>query len=419
MAVVIAAQVTPEPIAGPAGELILSDAAPTVASDGGATGDVEAPSSPITAMRTTETQLTNSLTNPLAGPWMEPQAGAPTEATAEPPSAAGELVVNLPGEAASQAATEVTGNPVGQSVESMATAEETESAAAALEPNVSSDEQLAATAEADDVPQANAGAASSATTDDEKPRGKTHRAANSAVDGVQAQGNTEPRVPSPEVDSSSTSLDEAATALTPDPTAQLQDRKTEKAALAVKAVATDATGGDLGPQARDSTVTQSATVSQGSGQTASAGEQMDRVRFVQRVARAFESIGGDGGSNRLRLHPPELGSLRLELTLRNGAMNAHLEADTPAARNLLLDNLPALRERLAQQNIKVEQFDVDLADQGTNGSWQQPSDQAHPETGQPGGGARPRKPPESTAENTSAARTAPRYGEGSGFDVTI
>jgi flagellar hook-length control protein FliK len=39
---------------------------------------------------------------------------------------------------------------------------------------------------------------------------------------------------------------------------------------------------------------------------------------------------------------------------------ARVEAETPEARTILLENLPALRERLAEQGIKLERFDVDL-----------------------------------------------------------
>jgi flagellar hook-length control protein FliK len=95
--------------------------------------------------------------------------------------------------------------------------------------------------------------------------------------------------------------------------------------------------------------------------------QADRVRFVQRVEQAFQSMSDQGGTVRLKLNPPELGSLRLEITVRNGAITARAETETPAARNLLLDNLPALRERLAQQDIKVQHFDVDLMDRGQGG----------------------------------------------------
>ena len=59
--------------------------------------------------------------------------------------------------------------------------------------------------------------------------------------------------------------------------------------------------------------------------------------------------------------------MRLEITVRNGVLTARAETETPAARNLLLDNLPALRERLAQQDIKVQQFDVDLMDSSRRG----------------------------------------------------
>ena len=96
-------------------------------------------------------------------------------------------------------------------------------------------------------------------------------------------------------------------------------------------------------------------------------DQVDQTRFVRRVAGAFRAMGNREGSVRVRLSPPELGSLRLNISVRDGAMAARVEAETSAARNLLLDNLPALRDRLAQQDIKIEQFDVDLMDRSPGG----------------------------------------------------
>ena len=52
----------------------------------------------------------------------------------------------------------------------------------------------------------------------------------------------------------------------------------------------------------------------------------------------------------------------MEIKVQGGALAARLEADTPMARSLLMDNLPVLRERLAEQGIRVEQFDVELLD---------------------------------------------------------
>jgi hypothetical protein len=107
-----------------------------------------------------------------------------------------------------------------------------------------------------------------------------------------------------------------------------------------------------------------------------AQQEVDRVRFVQRVSRAFQSLGNQEGHVRLRLSPPSLGALTLEVTLRGGEMVARMETETAAAKNLLLDSLPALRERLSQHEVRVARFDVDLADHRGGGP---AGRQAHPD----------------------------------------
>jgi flagellar hook-length control protein FliK len=112
--------------------------------------------------------------------------------------------------------------------------------------------------------------------------------------------------------------------------------------------------------------------SQVSGQSTVASDagtgQVDRVRFLQRVAGAFRAADEQGGQIRLRLSPPELGSMKLELNVRDGLMTAHVQAETETARNLLLDHLPQLRERLADHNIKIDHFDVELMNQSKSGT---------------------------------------------------
>jgi flagellar hook-length control protein FliK len=99
-----------------------------------------------------------------------------------------------------------------------------------------------------------------------------------------------------------------------------------------------------------------------------AAGQIDRGRFLGRVESAIRTAQQRDGRVQVRLSPPELGSLRIELSIQHGVLAARLEAETATARNVLLDNLPALRERLAQQDIRVERFDVDVrADAGGNG----------------------------------------------------
>jgi flagellar hook-length control protein FliK len=91
---------------------------------------------------------------------------------------------------------------------------------------------------------------------------------------------------------------------------------------------------------------------------------VDRNRFVQRVSNAFRVAQQRDGEIQLRLSPPELGSLKIQISVQHGALTAKLETETSAARNVILDNLPALRERLAEQDIRIEKFDVDVRRDG-------------------------------------------------------
>ena len=59
------------------------------------------------------------------------------------------------------------------------------------------------------------------------------------------------------------------------------------------------------------------------GQTAKPGEaqastlsEADRTRFVQRVARAVQSADAQSGPVKIRLSPPELGSMKIEVIVK-------------------------------------------------------------------------------------------------------
>lgn len=117
----------------------------------------------------------------------------------------------------------------------------------------------------------------------------------------------------------------------------------------------------------------------------SAEMAVDSVRLLQRVARAFAAAHERGGEIRLRLSPPELGALRLEVQMQDGAMVARVEAETSVARTAIIENLSALRERLAEQGVRIERFDVDLMNRQGGGtpdrqanSDRDPADQPRP-----------------------------------------
>ncbi len=94
--------------------------------------------------------------------------------------------------------------------------------------------------------------------------------------------------------------------------------------------------------------------------------QQERVRLVQRIARSFNRLSPTGGQINLRLHPPHLGSLSVQVKLEGRDMTAKLSTETAAAREVILENLPALRSRLAEQGFEVSQFQVEVAGGGAD-----------------------------------------------------
>lgn len=100
--------------------------------------------------------------------------------------------------------------------------------------------------------------------------------------------------------------------------------------------------------------------------------EIDTARLLTRVARAVTTAQERDGEVHLRLSPPELGSLRLDVKVQDGALVAHLQTETDAARTAILDNLPALRDRLADQGVRIERFDVDLMQRQPGGMADQP-----------------------------------------------
>ncbi len=94
--------------------------------------------------------------------------------------------------------------------------------------------------------------------------------------------------------------------------------------------------------------------------------QQERARLVQRVARSFTRFGPEGGQIHLRLHPPQLGSLNVQVRLEGRSMTANLTTENGAAREAILESLPVLRSRLAEQGYEISQFTVEVADNGSD-----------------------------------------------------
>lgn len=132
--------------------------------------------------------------------------------------------------------------------------------------------------------------------------------------------------------------------------------------------------------------------------------EIDSARFLTRVARAFTAAQQRGGEVQMRLSPPELGSLRVEIKVVEGVMTARVETENASAQSALLEHLPQLRERLAEQGVRIERFDVDLMQNGGSNTPDRPTDHHGDE-----GSSRRGAPPINRARSAAApdSRTEP------------
>jgi len=84
---------------------------------------------------------------------------------------------------------------------------------------------------------------------------------------------------------------------------------------------------------------------------------------VSRVARGLSgAVHQHGGTVTLRMHPPELGFVRVEMQMNQGVVRAQLTAETDAVRSLLQHQVGHLREALHSHGLTVEQLDVRTLD---------------------------------------------------------
>jgi flagellar hook-length control protein FliK len=96
-------------------------------------------------------------------------------------------------------------------------------------------------------------------------------------------------------------------------------------------------------------------------------------QLVDRVSNALNQSAQSGQSLKLRLSPPELGVLQIEVSQRDGVLSARLETQTMSAHQAIVENLSSLRDALAQHGTVVERIEVHVAhNRGSDGSQDQP-----------------------------------------------
>ncbi len=69
----------------------------------------------------------------------------------------------------------------------------------------------------------------------------------------------------------------------------------------------------------------------------------------------------ESGTVNLKLHPQELGELRMEIKITQDTIKAHFIAQTSQAQEMLTQHLPRLREALEQQGLHLQKVEVTIA----------------------------------------------------------
>lgn len=103
-------------------------------------------------------------------------------------------------------------------------------------------------------------------------------------------------------------------------------------------------------------------------------------RVLQRALAGIEQLQDGTSPVRIRLHPPELGSLQVTVRVENSQVIAAIEVEHTAAKQVLLENLPKLQASLKDQGITIADFRVEIVPPGefsgsTAGGFHQPQGQ--------------------------------------------
>ena len=92
--------------------------------------------------------------------------------------------------------------------------------------------------------------------------------------------------------------------------------------------------------------------------------QLNTARIERGLQNAVQQ---KGGAVTLRLTPPEMGTVRIQLQMHNGTVTAQFHAESESTRTLLSQQMSQLRSSLEQQGLTVDRLGVQTMNQ-TSGS---------------------------------------------------
>lgn len=188
----------------------------------------------------------------------------------------------------------------------------------------------------------------------------------------------------------------AAVAPTATPVADPSEKTDESSAASVKPAAVTsvsgpkgvqpiATGSATSPDVIEAGGTKAVSNSRaseiGANKGASGLTTAERADFAERVMNAVRGAAEQNRPFRVHLNPPELGSLQVEITQRDGVYSARLEVQTSSAQQALLDHIGHLKESLQHSGIRLDRIDVQLNPAGPDDQTQDGGEQRQQHNG--------------------------------------
>ncbi len=93
--------------------------------------------------------------------------------------------------------------------------------------------------------------------------------------------------------------------------------------------------------------------------------QRATLRTLEKVEQALKEIAKskDGKTISLRLDPPELGSLKIDVTMRDGLLHARIAADNTQVSQMLREKAHEIQRNLRELGLNVDQVSVSVRDE--------------------------------------------------------
>jgi len=93
---------------------------------------------------------------------------------------------------------------------------------------------------------------------------------------------------------------------------------------------------------------------------------------ISQIVRGVRMTRRDGQTSMsLRLEPPSLGSVQLDVTMGREGVHVNMRVETEAVRQVLSSNLPELREALGREGLGVEEFSFSFQEHTGSPAWEQ------------------------------------------------